>query len=56
MKLMMRRGFCFVGIKQLTSTQCMEIASWANEESVLIMAFADDQNVYDFDPLNFKFE
>jgi hypothetical protein len=37
---------------KLTATQCMEIASWANEESVLIMAFADDQNVYDFDPLN----
>jgi hypothetical protein len=27
-----------------------------SEESVLIMAFADDQNVYDFDPRNFKFE
>jgi hypothetical protein len=37
----------------------MEIASWANEESVLIMispVFACDQNVYDFDPLDFKLE
>jgi hypothetical protein len=28
----------------------------SNEESVLIVAFADDQNVYDVDRLNFKLE
>jgi hypothetical protein len=54
------RFFCFVGINKLTATQCMEICVVGpNEDSVPIMispVFADNQNVYDLDTLNFKLE
>jgi hypothetical protein len=42
-------------------TDRQQLSAWRlrHEENVLIMispAFACDQNVYDFDPLNFKLE
>jgi len=55
------RGAAFVAWDK---TDRQQLSAWrlrrgANEENVLIMispAFACDQNVYDFDPLNFKLE